>query len=73
MQGDGYFVWHTLRDRIQNEDIRKGFGFANIEEKIKRNHLRWFGQVQSQDISKLVRKIESWRSGDLKEGEKNRR
>ena len=65
MPGDGYFVWHTLRDRIRHEDIRKGLGVANIEEKIKKNHLRWFGQVQRQDISKPVRKIESWSSGDL--------
>ena len=31
---------HTLRDRIQNEGIRKGLGVANIEEKMKDNRLR---------------------------------
>ena len=36
---------HTVRDRIQKEDIKKGLGVANIEEKLKGNNLKWFGQV----------------------------
>ena len=43
------FRWmseHTLRDKIQNGDIRKSLGIANIEGKIKINHLRLFGYVQ---------------------------
>ena len=54
MSGHG----HTLRDRIQNEDIRNDLGFANIEENIKDNHLGWFGHVQRRVISESVRKIE---------------
>ena len=37
---------HTLTDRILNEDIIKGLRVANIEKKMKGNHLRWFGHVQ---------------------------
>ena len=56
---------HTLRDRIRNEDIWKGLGFANIEEKMKDNHLRWFEYLQRQGIIESVRKIESWIPKDL--------
>ena len=37
---------HTLRDRIQNEDIRRQLDVANIEEKMMENRLRWFGHVK---------------------------
>ena len=51
-----WMSWHTLRDKIRNEDIRKGLGVANIEEKMKENHLRRFGNVHRQHISELIRK-----------------
>ena len=50
---------HTLRNKIRNEDIRKGLELANIKEKMKENHLRWFWHVQRRPISVLVRKMES--------------
>ena len=28
----------TLRDRIRNEDVRKGLAITNIKEKMKENH-----------------------------------
>ena len=58
---------HTLRDLIQNEDIKKGLGVENIEEKMKENVLRRFGHVQRRGISKLVCKIKV-RAKDLKRG-----
>ena len=64
---------YTLRDKIQNEDIRKVLEVANIEEKMKDNHLRWFGHVQQYGICELVTKIESWSSRDLKRGEEDQR
>lgn len=42
--------WCTLRDRIRNENIRKGLGIANIVEKMKENCLRWIGHVQRRGI-----------------------
>ena len=45
-------------------------GVANIEEKIKKDHLRRFGYMQRQSISKPVRKMESWRSEDIKTARK---
>ena len=36
----------TLRDGIQNEDIRKGLRVANIEKKMKQNRFRWFEHMQ---------------------------
>ena len=30
-------IGHTLKNIIQNEDIRKGLGVANIEENMKEN------------------------------------
>ena len=54
--------WAYLEDRIRNEDIRNGFGVANIEEKMKENRLRWFRNVQIRGISKQEdRKLEVMR------------
>ena len=50
----------TLRDIILNKDRRKGLGVANIEIKMKENHLRWFKNVQRHGISKPIKKKESW-------------
>ena len=33
---------------------------------MKENRLRWFGHVPRRGISELVKKIESWNSGDLR-------
>ena len=37
---------NTGRDKMRNEDIRTKIGVASIEEKIRENHLRWFGHVR---------------------------
>ena len=47
----------NLRNRIQNKDIRKGLGVANIKESMKENCLIWLGHVERWDISVPVRKI----------------
>ena len=35
-------TYYNLNDRIQNIVIRKGIGVANIEDKMREIHLRWF-------------------------------
>ena len=59
---------HTLKDKIQNKDIRKCLGVTKIEKKMKSNYLRRFEHVQRQSISKPVRMIESWTSRNLNIG-----
>lgn len=54
---------HTLMDKIQKKDIRKGLGVSNIKEKIKENCLRWFEDLQRRSNNELVRKIKIWRLG----------
>ena len=41
-----WFCWHTRRDRVRNEAIRKRVEVAPIEEKFTQHQLRWFGHVQ---------------------------
>jgi len=36
---------NTRRDKVRNEDIRTKISVAPIEEKMRENHLRWFGHV----------------------------
>lgn len=36
------WTYYSLNDRIQNEDIRKGIGVANIEDEMREIQLRWF-------------------------------
>ena len=37
---------HTLRDRIQNKDIRKGLGIFKNEKKMKENRLGGLGMCK---------------------------
>ena len=60
MQTFRWMSGQTLRDIILNKDRRKGLGVANIEIKMKENHLRWFKNVQRHGISKPIKKKESW-------------
>ena len=34
------------RDKVKSEDILTKIGIAPIEEKMRENHLRWFGHVR---------------------------
>jgi len=43
---------------MRNEDIRTKIGYASIEEKMRENRLRWFGQVRHRPIDAPVRRIE---------------
>ena len=37
---------NTRRDKVRNEDIHTKIGVAYIEEKMRKNCLRWFGHVR---------------------------
>ena len=49
----------TRRYKIRNEWIRKIIEVAPIEEKIRKNRLRWFGHIQRRPINAHVRKSDT--------------
>ena len=44
---------NTRRNKVINEDIRTKIGAASIEEKMRENHLRWFGHARRVERIKL--------------------
>lgn len=46
---------HIKKERIKNEKIRSKVGVAPIEDKIRKNWLRWFGHVNGRPINTPVR------------------
>ena len=42
---------NTRNDRIRNEEIFLKIGVASIDGKMRENHLRWFGHVQTSEDS----------------------
>ena len=42
---------YTQNDRIRNEEIHLKIRIAPIDEKMRENHLRWFGHVQTSEDS----------------------
>jgi hypothetical protein len=49
---------NTKKDIIQNEEILLIIRVTPIDEKMKENHLRWFGHVQKRAINAPVKKSE---------------
>ena len=58
-----------MMDRVKNEDIRSLVGVAPIEDKIRKNRLRWFGHVGRRPIDAPVRMVEKI---DIEQGKKLR-
>ena len=57
---------NTRRDKVRNEDIRTKIGVASIEEKMRKNHLRWFGHVRRRPIDAPVQLVERINLGQVK-------
>ena len=57
---------NTQRDKVRNEDIRTKIGVASIEEKMRKNRLRWFGHVRRRPTDAPVRRIECINLGQVK-------
>ena len=45
-------------DKVRNEDIRSLVGVVSIEDKMKKNYLRWFGHIGHGSIDAHVRRVE---------------
>lgn len=39
------YLKYDRKDRVRNEDVRKGVGVEELNERINRNKLRWFSYV----------------------------
>ena len=51
---------------MRNEDIRTKIGIASIEEKMRENRLRWFGDVRRRPTDASVRRVERIKLGQVK-------
>ena len=47
---------NTWKDRIRTEEIHLKIGLVLIDEKMRKDHLRWFGYVQRRVTNVPVRK-----------------
>ena len=48
----------TRRDTVKNEKVRALLGVRRIEEKLKRDRLRWYGHVQRREENDITRKVQ---------------
>ena len=48
---------NSRRDKVRNEDIRTKIGLTSIEEKMRENHLRWFGHVRRRLTNAPVHRV----------------
>ena len=48
---------NTRRDKVRNENICTKIGVAFIEEKMRENHLRWFGRGRHRPTNAPVRRV----------------
>ena len=58
-----------MMDRVKNEDIRSLVGVTMIEDKMRKNRLRWFDHGRRRPIDTPVRRVEKI---DIEQGKKLR-
>ena len=46
--------WH---DKITNEEVRRRCGVENIEHRLRKMRLRWFGHVKRRDENSMLRRV----------------
>ena len=44
------------QDRITNEDVRRRCGVENLEHRLRKTRLRWFGRVKRRDENSILRR-----------------
>ena len=49
------------QDRITNEEVRKRCGVENLEHRLGKMRLRWFGYVKRRDENSILGERWSWR------------
>ena len=59
----------TRIDKIRNEDIRSLVEVASIEDKMRENHLQWFGHIGRRSMDIPIRRVEKI---DIEQGKKLR-
>ena len=42
------------QDRITNEEVRRRFGVENLEHRLRKMRLRWFGHVKHRDVYNIL-------------------
>ena len=44
------------QDKITNEEVRRKFGVKNLEHRLRKTRLRWFGHIKRRDESSILRR-----------------
>ena len=59
----------TRMDKVRNEDIHSLVWVAPIKDKMRENHLQWFGHIRRGPMDAPVRRVEKI---DIEQGKKLR-
>ena len=45
-----------MQDRVTNEEVRRRCGVENLEHRLRKMRLRWFGHVKGRDENSILRR-----------------
>jgi len=57
---------HARRYKVRNEDICTKICVAPIKEKMRENHLQWFGHVRRRPTDVSIQRVERIKLGEVK-------